>query len=475
MKNPIALLTLSMLVPVTASALPKAPFPDPLPFPDILDPQPPPPPPPGGGELPPLYVSSPSTGDRTTSSVAVSWHNSSAALAGLALERAASEDGPYATVQCWQPMNMSMDFGKVAGAASTGDCINAAHPGSFVDSGRSADALQCYRIRVWDAAGTQMTSLPSCAFTRAREPDERVAPWQARLMIETGDVGGAGTDDFIRIGLNDHMSNIQPHGDATWLDYPHDDFEAGSAFTYDLNLIEDFDDITKLSVYKDGTDDWCVSRMMLVVDRDTVVEQDFTDLPDGCRWLAGKDNLFEISHDELRAMDSWREFASLPPGFSIENSALVSIVEGAVGHIGYSTELYWNGDDDGAVIDPVDADTLHVDIQASASVEDWFDPTVRIEFDADIVVTCEPNKALGMFDVTLALLPTDPRVDAEGWTAELGEFLACTFEWDWNCLEEELADTVAANLPEFPSGSLQLSSCPDVHVDEFGSIIFSLG
>jgi hypothetical protein len=100
---------------------------------------------------------------------------------------------------------------------------------------------------------------------------------------------------------------------------------------------------------------------------------------------------------------------------------------------------------------------------------------VRIEFDADIVVACEPDKASGMVAVSLAVLPTNPTVDAEGWTAELGEFLSCTLEWDWNCLEEELADRVTANLPDFPSGSMLLPFCPDVHVDEFGSIVFPLG
>jgi PLAT/LH2 domain len=478
------LVALLVALPATqASALPKPPgtgeFP-PFDF-DPGDPWPQPPVDPGGPDpLPPLYANPPRVIGRSDHDVTLTWSSHAAAAAVTALERSTATDGAYTQVQCWYAGAGPGAVMQKKGGVPTGECLAGPQPASYADGGRSLDSFYCYRITVSDGVGGSVSSSPVCAYTRGFVVDPKSGsgadqPWEAKLVVDTANLVGAGTDNDIRVGLNDYMSNISPHGNETWVDYPDDDFEAGSTFEYQLALgtLEDRHDIEKLALYKTGDDAWCVERVQLKVNTRVVFEQSFEDEPDGCLWLTSElehNALLEVSHDQLRASPDWQAFVPTGPGFSVPAFEIISRIESAVGNLAHYTELYWNEDDDGVWLSRVDDDTLHVEVQATAYAEHWADPTVRLDLDADVVVACTPHA--GGFLVEVAFEPRDADVSAEGVLFEVGEFFYCAFEADWNCIEEAISDGVLGGLPSFPSGSLQLPVCPSTTIDEFGQVNF---
>lgn len=476
--NPLLVVPLLALFGQDALALPKAPLADEYPLFDMFGPwwntTPPPVYPGGGGGPPPLYANPPQLVNRWHDAIELRWSNASAAVQGVAIERSVGRDGPFATIGCWGPAQVA-----TAKTIPTGDCT-APDPGTLIDRKRERDTMYCYRSRVWDQTGTTLTSSPLCAYTQARvgapntEPLRR--PWEARLEITTADVPGAETDDPVRVGLNDHLADTWPHGNETWLDHPDNDFERGATRTYHLNTfgLGDTSDVELLSVFQHGDDPWCVERIALVLDQNTLLERDFTDEPDGCVWL--DDHPLQISHEELRAEPGWQTFEPAPPLLGLENDYLVARVESFMGHLAHYTELYWDEDNgDGATVWQEDDDTLGVGVQITWYDDGLPDATLDISLSVDVTVSCVPSMiAPGLVDATIALRPRDATVDARGWLFELGEFVQCTTEWDWNCIEEAVDEYVQQQLPSVSGGMLTSTVCPTAFVDEYGAIRFDL-
>jgi hypothetical protein len=256
------------------------------------------------------------------------------------------------------------------------------------------DTRYCYLVRPYNGNG-QSSSPVSCGYTRDGN-DNTV--WRAELIVRTGDVDDAGTDDSVFVLLNSAAGNTQPGGNRTWLDYARDDFERGANHTYDLGLgsVGELGDITQITIGKTGDDGWCVRDFTLKVNGFDLYTQDLSASAQGCLWLdteGGHATTFSVDHATLRASPPWANYnedaALLLLAFrGIPNEEVVSRIEGIVGDSVHGESLYW-GHLHGAGVEasrgcPATAPTcnsIHVDLDLAADVNNAPDPEVDVDFD----------------------------------------------------------------------------------------------
>lgn len=298
---------------------------------------------------------------------------------GLALERKGPGATTYTQVASW---------GAIPGTGGTR---------TATDTGLLADRPHRYRIRTWNQYGSRYSDELLVYTKGAGHPI-----WRAEVVLETGTVSNADTEDDVHVSLNPPGGAVIPRGNSTWLDYSRDDFERGHTDSYDLNLnsVGEVADITHVYVSKTGDDAWCLRSLALKVNNQQVFSRSFADEPGGCHWFDdddGRSLLWAVSHADMRASPEWQTYNPTAALFTlaflgIPNAELVSRFEGIVGDAIHDNALYW-GQLYGAAVEVTrgcaagvaDCDTLHVDLDLAASVTG---PNPEVDIDFDLKVAC---------------------------------------------------------------------------------------
>lgn len=391
---------------------------------------------------------------RDVDSIALTWHDGSGAETSNQVQRRVGTSGSWVNVGT---------FGAVSGWTS------------FEDTALSADSLYCYRVRSANSVGAAYSAV-RCPYTT----DGNDFPvWRAQLRVTTADVSGAGTDDAVEVALSSRVAMYQPAGNATWLDAPGDDFERGAEAVYDLSLsgLDDLSAITLVSLKKAGGDDWCVKSLELLVDGEVAFERTYGNTAATCRRVnddAGANgNVLTISHDELRAHPAWSAFEPPTPSNVIQSPEIRARVEAMIGDVIHGTDLRWGklfGSEHVEVF-YVDDATLHVDVDLTADVDNYFDPEVDVDFDLAITSSCEG----GVLELTIE--PTALEVEADYgvvWNALLPNGCVLT-SGSTECLQSAIEDRLAeAWRGEAIAAEYAFAGqCPDVYAYG-GAIVFDL-
>jgi hypothetical protein len=204
----------------------------------------------------------------------------------------------------------------------------------------------------------------------------------------------------VSISLNGGPFDV-PHGAWTGINTSIDDFERASDVTYDLiqTGITTLRDITRIQLYTQSTDAFCVRDLYLFVNGVLAFEKIFGNTASTCRWVDGSNSL-KIPHAELRASPQFTGFVSPLPSFTVPREEIVSRLEVLVGSMLWQrTEVHWR--DPGPFLIPgptgqlmpwspgpavevsrKSSDTLHADLHFVAS--DWPHPDVHIGLDITV-------------------------------------------------------------------------------------------
>jgi len=216
-------------------------------------------------------------------------------------------------------------------------------------------------------------------------PNDNDRIWRVHLTLRTGDVDGAGTDDSVKVKLNDQ--------NYTWLDYGRDDFERGARDSYDLELsgVCCFSEITMLRIEKVGTDAWCLQGFTLEVNGRQVFNQDnlSPDQP-ACQWIGdGGPPSITISSAQLRASPEWQAY-SQPDVINrmsantcgIPRDELESRIEAHVGHLLHGRSLKWGHIGGRGAVEVSQRSRLAVKVDLDLEYKSWwFNPEVDVDFD----------------------------------------------------------------------------------------------
>lgn len=291
----------------------------------------------------------------------------------------------------------------------------------IVDNGLTPELYYCYRI----IAVGQTAEIPSgirCAVTHAAQTQPI---FRAQLKLRTADLANANTNDDIEVLLQ-HRAVIVPTGNSTWINYSRNDFERGDEFAYDLDFsdLRRISDITQIYIEKSGSDDWCVSKVELIINELTYFEQEFADLPDGCFWLnTASDRRLVIPFQALRTHAEWGRFNPqvlallsqitstllqtdddpVPEGILITallpselmgllNEDMRSRVEGIIGDIIATQDAHWrgpsSGEDSSVSVVAVDEDTYRVFFSLIGESPVWLEARIEVSVDLDVAASC---------------------------------------------------------------------------------------
>jgi hypothetical protein len=309
------------------------------------------------------------------SDIVVEWTDSSPADVSTVIERSVTSAG------AWSPL---YTFGTTLDGAQ-----------SYTDRDLPPDSEYCYRIRVLGAT-SQVLTLPRCVVTQLRN-DPGV--WRVQLRVRVADVSNAGTDGRVSISLNGGPWDI-PHGAWTGINSPIDDFERGSDVIYDLiqDGITTLHDITRVQLYTQSTDAFCVRDLQLLVNGALAFEKVFGNAATTCQWVDGWHTLL-ISHAELRASALFQGFVSPPASLEVPTNEIASRLGAIVGSMLWErTEVHWrdpgpfNINVGGQTIpwSPGPAvevsrktdDTIHVKMHMVGS--DWPNPDITLSLDINV-------------------------------------------------------------------------------------------
>src|SRR5262245_5449968 len=128
-------------------------------------------------------------------------------------------------------------------------------------------------------------------------PPETMPIWRVQVFFETFNTSDAGSDDSVRVELNDN--------NGTWVDSGFDDWEIGSR-TYDLRMdgVSRISDIDYFRVSKTGSGGWCIGRIRLIINGLTLYDEVF---PSG-HWLdncCGHSTVFFMDDFFMRQRPQW--------------------------------------------------------------------------------------------------------------------------------------------------------------------------
>ncbi len=350
--------------------------------------------------------------DRRATRISVRWHDRTTLEIGYRIERA-----DVGQVWAWPDEDMWQEV------ATTGPLDGFPE---IVDDGLTPERHYCYRaFAVGETA--EKRSAVGCAVTHAAQPQP---VFRAQLQLHTADLTNAGTDDPIEVLLQ-HRAVILPTGNSTWIDYSRNDFERGDIFSYDLNVqgLRRISDITQIHVEKFGSDDWCVSRIELIVNELTYFERTFADMPDECFWLrADSDGRLIIPFEDLRNHARWGRFDPrvlvllsertttslqtdadpLPEGIlttlklpsqllGLLHADMLSRIEGIVGDAIATQDAHWQSpatrDDSRVSLIAVDEDTYRIDLGFVGEGPSPLIPNARIDARLDLEVSAACNDA----------------------------------------------------------------------------------
>ena len=281
---------------------------------------------------------------------------------------------------------------------------------------------------------------------------------RAQILLMTADVSSAGTDDPVKVMLN--------NGNETWLNYGRDDFERGDTFTYDLRLkfLGDLDDIGHLEISKTGSDGWCISYLALLINGKVIYDRAFSP----GHWLDNSDGhsrTLTIPGSELRTHSNWANREPFSPAlpYIISRAELESRIEAIVGHLLHSEEdLYWEDDKKKWVeVYPVDADTFEVDLDLQAvDGTPLADPWVDVNFDVH----------LSCFDGRLTLQTGEPRWRVKGGFLVFVRNLQFWPLFVTDAITENLVEEFLADF-EFYTSTYDGDYCPPFWVNEHGDVV----
>jgi|GEM_PF-4179990 len=366
--------------------------------------------------------------DRRATRITVRWHDRTDVETGYRIERA-----DVGQVWTWPGEDLWQEV------ASTGP--QEGFP-EIVDEGLIPERHYCYRAFAVDDT-TEKRSAVRCAVTHAAQTQPI---FRVQLQLHTADLENAGTDDDIEVLLQ-HRALIVPTGNSTWIDYSRNDFERGDHFAYDLNVrsLRRISDITQIFVEKSGSDDWCVSRIELIVNELTYFDQTFEDLPDDCFWVrAASDGRLVIPFESLRNHPQWGRFDPrvlallsertttplqtdddpLPEGslttvklpsqlLGLLHADMLSRVEAIIGDSIATEDAHWqspaSGQDSRVSLKTVDEDTYRIGFGIVGEAP--FLPDAQIEASLELDVSAACNDAGDQ--ISYAIAARDLRVNAD--------------------------------------------------------------
>ncbi len=289
-------------------------------------------------------------------------------------------------------------------------------------------------------------------------PSEDTSIWRAQLRMVVADVDDAGTDDSVKVQLND--------GHQTWLDYGRDDFQRDSDFTYDLVLtnLAKLDDIKYLRITKEGTDGLCLKSFELLVNGKRIYSQNLAVGRVPCRWLDGDDGhapSLTVARQTLRAHTLWQQYTQPFPPLVIPREELESRIESILGDKLHGTKLYWGHISGRAVeVTRKDDHTVHVDLDLAYDLDNWFDPEVDV--DLDMGLACSSGK------ISLTGSNVQVHVDANWVTDVLSLGLV-------NIAEHYIDGRINDGLKNFTyKTEVGVPLCPTITVRPNGDVAFSL-
>lgn len=342
--------------------------------------------------------------DRTESSISLRWHDRSSVEESNLLRRRQDNSST------WQD---ALTYGPVSGF------------NDVIDVGLEPDLRYCYQLVSSNEHGDSY-SPQRCAYTKS---DIILPLYRAQLRVKTADISKAGTNNKVRVRLNAAPGGLTvPFGNVTVMDYGQNDFERKDDFIYDLELseIENFSDITMISLSKDGSNGLCVEYLELKLNNLRVFNRDFRDSPEGCQWLDdsnGHSNTYSIFSQSLRAHSDWQNFGPTVQQ-SIDRKEIESRIEGLVGHLFSEIPKAKWGDRKGRAW--VEAtyrsdDTVHINLDMEGVVPYWFNSDIDIDFDLTFRMIQESDQ----WKLDLTTSNFEVSVDFDWFTNTMGFILPC--------------------------------------------------
>jgi len=341
-----------------------------------------PPPPTPPGPLPPVAVG---IEDRAANSIRLSWFDRSDNETGNRLLRSTD-------LLNWQAVN---DTGPIPKLETF----------TYTDAKLQPDTRYCYMIESYNAEGARQSQM-RCTFTL---DGNNIPVWRLQLRVKVANIANADTENPLRIRMGDNGEHLAVEN---FLDYGHDDFERNSDFTYDLNIghIRELSDITDLSIINYGEQDVIfIEEINLLVNEHEAFSRHFgiTSTSALRLGLGG----YRVEHADLRSNPSWQAFVSssltsltfnLPPISSAGNGQfqiiippeqIVSRIESFVGHMLHTGSLSgsfeWGYLYGPAVeIKQINSSTIHVDLDMEATINNWPNPELDIDFDIEVAKRC---------------------------------------------------------------------------------------
>jgi hypothetical protein len=360
-----------------------------------------------GENLAPLAVKNIRVTGRTSSSISLRWHDRSDIEDGTRVRRRESTGG-------WQDI---ATFGPLSGF------------NEMTDGGLSPDQLYCYQFVGFNEHDENF-SPQRCAYTRG---DEVRPIFRAQLMLQTGDVPDAGTDDQddqVTVRLNSPPSIFTPSGNVTVINYGRDDFERGDRFTYDLELndLSNLEDVTLVSLSKTGNDGWCVEFIELWINNRRVFADRLGSTDEPCVWLdTGDSRMHTIFHEALRGHADWQRFVNTFP-FEFDREEIESRIEGMVGNLIAANDLVqwdpmWPPSAENSWVEATRKNnkTVHIDLDLEGDVPAWFNPAVDVDFDVIFEFTLRG----GQWEVDIATANLEADVDFDWFTETVSFILPC--------------------------------------------------
>ncbi len=219
--------------------------------------------------------------------------------------------------------------------------------------------------------------------TTIRPSAENDVVFRVQLRLKTANRKNAGTDDPVKVRINGAQ--------GTWIDSASDDHERGRSYLYDLMLENSSSqgmrlrDITQLEISKTGSDGWNIESLELIVNNGVIFQKSFP----GGQWLdnsKGKQRKLTISSRTLRSHSKWRRFKSPIPSPVIKQAELEKRIESIIGHYIHSDKRVQWGKLSGRGVEVTykNAQTVHVDLDLKADINNFPDAAIDVDFDIRI-------------------------------------------------------------------------------------------
>lgn len=309
---------------------------------------------------------------------------------------------------------------------------------NYTDGNLQPDTRYCYEIESFNAEGARQSEM-RCAYTRDAN---NIPVWQLQLRVKVANFADAGSDAPLRITMGDTGEHL---GVDTHLDYSHDDFERNSDFTYFLNVghISELSDITNLAISNvsgDEPDHIYIEEINLLVNGHEIFGRHFGVTSSSALRIGSLPH--GIGHDELRSNPSWQAFVNSSlndntfnqPPISVDSDGrfqirippdeVVQRIEMLAGHARSSSynnraRFKW-GHFSGPAVEVTQKSTnaIHVDLDMEATINNWPNPDVDIDFDVELTKQC--NNAEHKLTVDLSSQNFTSNVDYNLW----GEILS---------------------------------------------------